>query len=134
MTTNVPSGYPLGFPGLWSTEHLAKFILDTVAQAAAPFNDAVITGSTINSSTLGATTASTVHATTLNNTTAAGSAINAASLGATTPGTAAVTALTASGVASFTNASVSMSALPTSDPHVSGRLFTTAGAIQVSAG
>lgn len=42
--------------------------------------------------------------------------------------------LVASGVASLTNASVSMTNLPAADPHVVGRLYTTAGAVFVSAG
>ena len=49
-------------------------------------------------------------------------------------GAVAATTLTASGVASFTNASVSMTALPTSDPLVAGRLWNNAGVLTVSAG
>ena len=44
------------------------------------------------------------------------------------------TTLTASGVASLTNASISMTALPTSDPTVAGRLWNDAGTLKVSAG
>ena len=46
----------------------------------------------------------------------------------------AATTLTASGVASLTNASISMTALPTSDPVVAGRLWNDAGTLKVSAG
>ncbi len=67
---------------------------------------------------IGNTTASTVAATTLNNTVAAGSAINAASLGATTAGTVAATTLnntTAAGsavtVATLNNSTAAGSAL-----------------------
>jgi hypothetical protein len=49
-------------------------------------------------------------------------------------GPVAATTLTASGVASLTNASISMTALPTSDPTVAGRLWNDAGTLKVSAG
>ena len=49
-------------------------------------------------------------------------------------GAVAATTLTASGVTSFSNASVSMTALPTSDPLVAGRLWNNAGVLTVSAG
>ena len=51
-----------------------------------------------------------------------------------TTGAVAATTLTASGVTSFSNASVSMTALPTSDPAVAGRLWVDAGVLKVSAG
>ena len=49
-------------------------------------------------------------------------------------GPVAATTLTASGVVSMTNASISMTALPTSDPLVAGRLWSNAGVLTVSAG
>ncbi len=49
-------------------------------------------------------------------------------------GPVAATTLTASGVVSMTNASISMTALPTSDPLVAGRLWNNAGVLTVSAG
>ena len=49
-------------------------------------------------------------------------------------GAVAATTLTASGVTSLTNASISMTALPTSDPAVAGRLWNDAGTLKVSAG
>ena len=52
----------------------------------------------------------------------------------TTTGAVAATTLTASGVTSLTNASISMTALPTSDPGVAGRLWNDAGTVKVSAG
>ena len=44
------------------------------------------------------------------------------------------TTLTASGVTSLTNASISMTALPTTNPAVAGRLWNDAGTLKVSAG
>lgn len=41
---------------------------------------------------------------------------------------------TVSTVVSFSNASVSMTALPTADPHVVGRLWANSGVVTVSAG
>jgi hypothetical protein len=52
----------------------------------------------------------------------------------TVTGAVAATTLTASGVASLTNASISMTALPTADPTVAGRLWNDAGTLKVSAG
>ena len=49
-------------------------------------------------------------------------------------GPVAATTLTSSGVVSMTNASISMTALPTSDPAVAGRLWNDAGTLKVSAG
>ena len=49
-------------------------------------------------------------------------------------GTTTTADLTATGVVSMTNASISLTTLPTSDPHVAGRLFLTGTALQVSAG
>jgi hypothetical protein len=49
-------------------------------------------------------------------------------------GPVAATTLTASGVASLSNASISMTALPTTDPAVAGRLWNDAGTLKVSAG
>ena len=49
-------------------------------------------------------------------------------------GAVAATTLTASGVTSFSNASISMTALPTSDPAVAGRLWNDGGTLKVSAG
>lgn len=49
-------------------------------------------------------------------------------------GAVAATTLSASGVVSLTNASISMTALPTSDPTVAGRLWNDSGAVKVSAG
>ena len=49
-------------------------------------------------------------------------------------GAVAATTLTASGVVSMSNASISMTALPTSDPAVAGRLWNDAGTLKVSAG
>lgn len=49
-------------------------------------------------------------------------------------GAVAATTLTASGVTSLTNASIFMTALPTSDPTVAGRLWNDAGTLKVSAG
>ncbi len=49
-------------------------------------------------------------------------------------GAVAATTLSASGVVSLTNASISMSALPTADPAVAGRLWNDAGTLKVSAG
>ena len=49
-------------------------------------------------------------------------------------GPVAATTLTASGVTSLTNASISMTALPTADPTVAGRLWNDAGTLKVSAG
>ena len=52
----------------------------------------------------------------------------------TTTGPVAATTLSASGAVSLTNAAISMSALPTSDPAVAGRLWNDAGTLKVSAG
>ena len=52
----------------------------------------------------------------------------------TLTGPVAATTITASGVVSFTNASVSMTALPTSNPTVAGRLWNDGGTVKVSAG
>jgi hypothetical protein len=52
----------------------------------------------------------------------------------TVTGAVVATTITASGVVSLTNASISMSALPTSDPAVAGRLWNDAGTLKVSAG
>ena len=49
-------------------------------------------------------------------------------------GAVAATTLTASGVTSLTNASISMTALPTADPTVAGSLWNDAGTLKVSAG
>lgn len=49
-------------------------------------------------------------------------------------GAVAATTLSASGVVSLTNASISMTALPTADPTVAGRLWNDSGAVKVSAG
>ena len=49
-------------------------------------------------------------------------------------GPVAATTLTASGVTALTNASVSMTALPTTNPAVAGRLWNDAGTLKVSAG
>jgi hypothetical protein len=49
-------------------------------------------------------------------------------------GAVAATTLSASGVVSLTNASISMTALPTSDPLVAGRLWNNSGVLTVSAG
>lgn len=52
----------------------------------------------------------------------------------TVTGAVAATTLTASGAVSMTNASISMTALPTSDPLVAGRLWNNSGVLTVSAG
>jgi hypothetical protein len=52
----------------------------------------------------------------------------------TLTGPVAATTLTASGVVSLTNASISMTALPTSNPTVAGRLWNDGGTLKVSAG
>ena len=52
----------------------------------------------------------------------------------TVTGAVAATTLTASGVTSLTNASISMTALPTTDPLVAGRLWNDGGALKISAG
>ena len=49
-------------------------------------------------------------------------------------GPVAATTLSASGVVSLTNASISLTALPTSDPSVAGRLWNDSGTLKVSAG
>lgn len=49
-------------------------------------------------------------------------------------GAVAATTLSASGAVSLTNASITMSALPTSDPLVAGRLWNNGGTLTVSAG
>jgi len=49
-------------------------------------------------------------------------------------GAVAATTLTASGVTALTNASISMTALPTSDPTVAGRLWIDGTTLKVSAG
>lgn len=54
--------------------------------------------------------------------------------GPTFTGTTTVAALTATGAVVMSNASITIANLPTSDPSVAGRLYTTAGAIKVSAG
>ena len=55
-------------------------------------------------------------------------------IGGTTPAAATVTTFTATGVALFSNASVSMTKLPTSDPHVVGQLWANTKVVTVSAG
>ena len=52
----------------------------------------------------------------------------------TVTGAVAATTLSASGGVSMTNASISMTALPTSDPLVAGRLWNDAGTLKISAG
>ena len=52
----------------------------------------------------------------------------------TLTGPVAATTLTASGVVSLSNASISMTALPTSNPTVAGRLWNDGGTLKVSAG
>ena len=49
-------------------------------------------------------------------------------------GAVAATTLSASGAVSLTNATISMSALPTADPTVAGQLWNDAGTLKVSAG
>jgi cytoskeletal protein CcmA (bactofilin family) len=49
-------------------------------------------------------------------------------------GAVVATTVTASGAVSMTNASISMTALPTSDPAVAGRLWNDGGTLKVSAG
>lgn len=49
-------------------------------------------------------------------------------------GAVAATTLSASGVVSLTNASISMTDLPTADPTVAGRLWNDTGTLKVSAG
>lgn len=71
---------------------------------------------------VGAVTATTVTATIVTATTVA--ATNVIATGA----------VIASGVTSLTNASISMTALPTADPLVVGRLWNNAGVLNVSAG
>lgn len=137
--TDVPAGYSTGFVGQMTLAELAAFIA-LVASGAGDFNDIAITGSTIDSSVIGGTTPAAVNATTL----AASSTVSGTgfstylasppAIGGTAPAGVAATTLTSTGVTAFSNASVSMSSLPTSDPGVAGRLFTTAGAVQVSAG
>jgi hypothetical protein len=60
---------------------------------------------------------------------AAGSFTTLAASGAST-----LAAVTATGVVSLTNASVSMTAIPTADPHVVGRLWANSGVLTISAG
>jgi hypothetical protein len=52
----------------------------------------------------------------------------------TLTGPVAATTLTASGVVSLSNASISMTALPTSNPTIAGRLWNDGGTLKVSAG
>lgn len=61
-----------------------------------------------------------------------GAATIGSTLGVT--GLATAAALTATGAVILSNASVKMTNLPTSDPTVAGRLYTTDGALMVSAG
>ena len=49
-------------------------------------------------------------------------------------GPVAATTLSATGVVSLTNASISLTALPTSNPNVAGRLWNDSGTLKVSAG
>ena len=49
-------------------------------------------------------------------------------------GAVAATTLAASGAVSLTNATISMTALPTADPLVAGRLWNNSGVLTVSAG
>ena len=51
-----------------------------------------------------------------------------------TTGAVAATTLTASGAVVLSNASIKMTALPTSDPAVAGALWNDAGTLKVSAG
>lgn len=55
-------------------------------------------------------------------------------IGGSAPAGGAFTTLTSNGVTSFSNASVSMTSLPTSDPAVAGRLWNDGGTLKVSAG
>ena len=55
-------------------------------------------------------------------------------LGVTTPLAVHATTLSATGAVSLTNASVSMTAIPTADPHVIGRVWANAGVLTISAG
>ena len=55
-------------------------------------------------------------------------------IGATGPAAATVTTLTASGATTFSNATVKMTALPTSDPTVAGALWIDGTTLKVSAG
>ena len=49
-------------------------------------------------------------------------------------GAVTATTLTATGVVTLSNASIKMTALPTSDPVVAGALWNDAGTLKVSAG
>ena len=55
-------------------------------------------------------------------------------VGAGTPASGAFTTLSASGATTFSNASVKMTALPTSDPTVAGALWVDGVTLKVSAG
>lgn len=127
--TDVPAGFPHGFTGGITWEQLAAFCA-AVQASGTDFADAVITASTINSSVIGGTTPAAGTFTALSSTSGA---LNG-SLGATTPGAVHATTLAASGVTAFSNASVSFTALPTSDPHVLGRAYTATGVVTISAG
>ena len=60
------------------------------------------------------------------------SLVSPPAIGSTTPNSGAFTTLTSNGVTSFSNASVSMANLPTSDPGVPGRLWNDTGTVKVS--
>lgn len=62
------------------------------------------------------------------------SSMDNVAVGVTTPLAGRFTTLTSSGVVSITNASVSMTAIPTADPHVVGRLWANSGVLTISAG
>lgn len=122
--------FPTGFFGLPLGEDLNSLANNgTVA----------ITAGTINGTTIGASSASSVRATTLNasgaTNVAALTATGATSLAAlTASGATSIAALTASGAVVLSNASVTISNLGTADPHVAGQLWMNSRVLTVSAG
>lgn len=119
---------------LFSGEEISKFVISQVGNGVTgptgPIGSTGPTGPSVTGPTGAAGSASSTGATGATGPT--GPAVSTAS--PTFTGTTTVSALTATGVVSMSNASVSMSALPTSDPHVAGRLWTNTNVLTVSAG
>lgn len=115
MTAHV---FPTGFFGLPLGEDLNSLANNgTVA----------ITAGNINGTAIGASSASSVHATTLN-------ASGATTVAGLTAGATSVAALTASGAVILSNGSVNITNLGTVDPHVVGQLWANSHVLTVSAG
>lgn len=131
--TDIPAGFSPGFStSTWSTEALVDLIV--AVNASGNFNGAVITNSTIDSSVIGGATPGAGHFSTLS---ASGAVALATTLGVTGASTlhgVTATTLTATGATVLSNASVSMTALPTADPHVVGVLWANSHVLTVSAG